>query len=213
MSLSKSFRKRFFQKGKFYRINYNIVAQTVRLLDETGKQIGIFSRNEALRKAKEKGVDLVEIAPTAQPPVCKIIDFKKFRYLESKKERESKRKAKNVELKQIMLSPFIGEHDFFTKQNLSRKFLTDGHRLKVAVKFTGRQLSKKEFGFETIKRLIRSLEDLAKIEREPHFEGHLLVAQLIPVKKRVNYEVKNQESSRQKIQDNQNRQGVTKTTA
>lgn len=208
MTLSKSFRRPYQQRGKYYRINYNIYAPTVRLLDEKNKQIGIFSRDEALRRAREQGVDLVEIAPLAKPPVCKTIDFKKFKYLESKKERETKKKTKNAELKQIMLSPFIGEHDFLTKQERGREFLSDGHRLKVVVRFKGRQLGKKEFGFNLVNKLITNLGEVSTVDRPPHFEGPMLVAQLIPIKKRSlnetkkEDETKNEESNNQKVSNN-----------
>lgn len=219
MILLKSFRKSFHQRGKYYRINYNITALTVRVLDEKGKQIGVFNRDEALRRAREQGIDLVEIAPMAKPPVCKLIDFKKFRYLESKKEREIKKKTKKVELKQILLSPFIGAHDLNTKANKGREFLKSQHRLKLIVRFKGRQAAKKEFGFEIINKIINNLVDIAIIERPPHLEGQFIVAQLIPGKKRSPDETKKQESETEKqksntqtIQNNQNRQATPAST-
>ncbi len=195
MTLYKSFKKSFGKKGKYYRINYYITAPTVRLIDSEGKQIGIFSRNEALRRAKEANVDLVEIAPLAKPPVCKLIDFKKFKYLENKKEKEVKKKTKNIEIKQIILSPFIGEHDFKIKQEKAWKFLKSGHHLKLAVQFKGRQLGKKEFGWEIINKMINVLSETATVERPPHQEGQTIVAQLIPTKKK---EIKNEKTQNEK---------------
>lgn len=196
MNSARSFKRSFHQRSKYYRINYNIRALSVRLLDENNKQIGIFSKDEALRRAREKGVDLVEIAPFAKPPVCKIIDFKKFRYLESKKQREEKKKAKTVDIKQVMLSPFIGKGDLLTKENKAREFLKDKQKLKVIVKFKGRQFTKKEFGFEIINNLIKRLEDIAIVEKEPHFEGRILVALLSPVKKgKIKNETENKKSN------------------
>lgn len=214
MNLYKSFRRPFYKRGKYYRINYNITAPTVRLLSQEGKQIGIFSKDEALRRARIAGVDLVEIAPLAKPPVCRIIDFKKFRYLESKKERESKKKTKNVTLKQITLSPFIGEHDLLIKQNKGREFLKEGHRLKLVVHFRGRQLGKKEFGFEIINKLIKGLGDIATIDRPPHHEGQLVAAQLIPIKKGVINinETKNQQINNQTVQTNPKREATSTQT-
>ncbi len=206
MNLSKSSRRPFPKRSKYYRINYNILAQTVRVLDEKGKQIGVFSKDEALRRSREQGMDLVEIAPMAKPPVCKIIDFKKFRYLESKKERESKKKTKNVELKQILLSPFIGQHDLLTKQEKGRQFLKAGHRLKLVVRFKGRQLGKKEFGFEIINKLIANLEDIATIDRPPHSEGQFIAALLISRKKRSQDENENQQAG-----ENENQQSNSET--
>lgn len=211
MTLSKSFRKPYYPRGRYYRLNYNITAPTVRLLDETGKQIGVFSRDEALRRARTLSVDLVEIAPLAKPPVCKIIDFKKFRYLESKKERESKKKIKNVELKQIMLSPFIGEHDLVTKLNRGREFLKLGHRLKILVRFKGRQIDKKEFGFEIINKSTKNLADIGALDRPAHFEGKMLVAQLIPSRKKHD-ETENKQSHSQTVQANPVRQDAAKAS-
>lgn len=210
MNFPKSFRRPFHQRGKYYRLNYNITAQTLRVLDQAGKQIGVFSKDEALRRARDQGVDLVEIAPLAKPPVCKIIDFKKFKYLESKKERENRKKAKHVELKQIMLSPFIQKHDLETKGNRAREFLEDGHKLKLVVKFKGRQLGKKEFGFEIINKFIQGLAQVAAVEREAHLEGPMVVATLVPSKKKVSYEneTKNEKGNSETVQSNQIRQDV-----
>lgn len=204
MNLFKSFRRPFQQKGRYYRLNYNITAPTVRLIGEDGKQIGIFTRDEALRRAKTEGVDLVEIAPLAKPPVCKIIDFKKFKYLENKKRREEKRKTKNVEVKQITLSPFIGEHDLKIRENKAREFLKEGNRLKLVVYLRGRQITKKEFGFGIINKLINNLADVAVVDRHPSYEGQFIVAYLTNLKKGQvkNYETKNQKSDRQTISNN-----------
>lgn len=210
---SSPFWKRQFQKrGKYYRLNYNIVSPTLRVLDETGKQIGVFSKDEALRRAREQGLDLVEIAPKAQPPVCKIIDFKKFKYLESKKERENKKKTKNVELKQITLSPFIQEHDLLTKAARGKEFLKDGNKLKLIVKFKGRQLAKKEFGFSIINKFIESIREFGTIERPVHLEGPMVVASLIPVKKRGLNETQNEKIDIQKIQSDEIGQNAAKTS-
>lgn len=202
MSLHQRFsRKPFKPRGKFWRINYGITALTVRLLDEKGKQIGVFNKQEALRRAKEAGLDLVEIAPLAKPPVCKIIDFKKFKYIESKKERESKKKARSIDLKQIMLSPFIGTHDLEIKEKKAREFFKDGDRVKIIVRFHGRELSKKSFGFDVINKVIQDLSDVATVEREPKFEGPLLTTQLIPTKKRSanESETENQKGDNQTV--------------
>ena len=220
MSLHQRFSRRPFKpRGRFWRINYGITALTVRLLDEKGKQIGVFSKQEASRRAKEAGLDLVEIAPLAKPPVCKIIDFKKFKYIESKKERESKKKSRSIDLKQIMLSPFIGKHDLETKENKAREFLKDGDRVKIIVRFHGRQFSKKSFGFDLINKVIQDLGDVATVEREPKFEGPHLAVQLIPVKKRSSNETKDQKnetkdqkSDSQTIQTNQKGKADAKTT-
>lgn len=189
----KKFKRPFRPTGKYYRVNFRITAATVRLLDEKGIQIGIFSKDEALRRARELGVDLVEIAPKAIPPVCKLIDFKKFKYLESKRERESKKKVKNVDIKQVMLSPFMGEHDFETREVKGREFLKNGDKLKIVVRFKGRQIAKSDFGFAIIRKMIDKLSDISGIERPPHLEGKMIIAQLYPILKKGSVKNENEE--------------------
>lgn len=199
------------KRGKYFRINLYITAQTLRVLDETGKQIGVFTKDEALRRARNSGLDLVEIAPLAKPPVAKIIDFKKFRYLESKKEREARKKTKHVGIKEVVLSPFIGEHDFLIKLNRGREFLNESHKLRATVKFKGRQLGKKEFGYDVLKRLITKLEDISKVEIPPRFEGRSIITQLSPVKKTINdHENENKKINTQTLQADQKRQASQK---
>lgn len=137
--------------------------------------MGIFSRQDALGKAREQNLDLVEIAPMAKPPVAKIIDFKKFLYQEEKKKRRQKTKSKSAETKEIWLSPFIGEHDFNLRAERGKELLQEGGKLKIVVRFKGRQITKKNFGFEVMNKLINSLEN-AKVDRPPRFEGRNLVA-------------------------------------
>lgn len=167
---------------KHYRLNYQITSPTVRLLDEDGKQIGIVTKLEALQKAKELDLDVVEIAPNAKPPVAKLIDFKKFKYQEAKKERESRKSQKNVGVKEIRLRPFIGQHDFDTRLKRAKEFLDDGNQVKLSLFFRGREITRKEFGFDVMKRFIASLES-ARVVREPRLEGKLLVSMVVPDKK------------------------------
>jgi translation initiation factor IF-3 len=137
----------------------------------------------------------VEIAPNAKPPVVKIIDFKKFKYLEAKRAQQIKKKAKEVEVKEIRLRPFIGEHDFGIRVSQAQEFLKDGNRLKVVVRFQGREFSKKEFGFKIISHFVKALASVAEPQSEPHWEGRVLVTLLSPVKK-VYAKRENKESSR-----------------
>lgn len=168
-------------------------------MDELGKQLGVMTRDEALNKARELGVDLVEYAPNAVPPVCKLINYKKFKYQESKKEREQRKKAKTVELKQLRLRPYIGEHDFQVRVAKARDFMKDGDRLKVIVQFFGRQLEHKEFGFKIINDLSEALKDVASKERDPKFEGRALVAYFSPSKGKKHGQDENQKSSTQAV--------------
>lgn len=167
---------------KHYRLNYQIASPTIRLLDENGKQIGVVSKIEALQKAKELNIDVVEIAPNAKPPVAKLIDFKKFKYQEAKKERESRKSQKNVSVKEIRLRPFIGQHDFDTRLKQATEFVKDGNQVKLTLFFRGREITRKEFGFDVMKRFIGGL-DGCKVVREPRLEGKLLVAMVVPNKK------------------------------
>lgn len=169
-------------KRKFYRINQYIRADRVRVVDEEGKQVGILPLREALEKAQKIGLDLVEIAPTASPPVCKIIDFKKFKYLESKKAREARKKAKKGEVKEIRLSPFIAKKDLEFRLGRAEEFLKEGDKVKVTVRFFGRQITRKEFGYELLKKFIKDLSYLSTIEQEPRFVGRQLVMLLSPAK-------------------------------
>ena len=165
-----------------YRINYQITSPTLRLLDEEGKQVGIITKIEALQKAKELDLDVVEIAPNAVPPVAKLIDYKKFKYQEQKKERESKKSQKNVGVKEIRLRPFIGVHDFDTRIVQANEFIKEGNQVKINVFFKGREITRKEFGYNVIKRFLAGLES-AKVVKEPHMEGKALVVMVTPEKK------------------------------
>ncbi len=167
---------------KFYRLNYQITSPNLRLLDETGKQLGVVSKLEALQQAKELGIDVVEIAPHAKPPVAKLIDFKKFKYQESKKEREIRKTQKHVGVKEVRLRPFIGEHDFETRRAKAKEFLADGNQLKINVLFKGREIVRKEFGFAVMKRFIDSLESV-RVVREPKMLGRVLEAMIVNDKK------------------------------
>lgn len=163
---------------KHYKINYQIVSREVRLLDEEGKQIGIVGKIEALQKARELGLDVVEIAPNAKPPVAKLIDYKKFKYQESKKERDSRKTQKNVGIKEIRLRPFIGQHDLDTRVVQAKGFLENGNQVKVNVLFKGREITRKEFGFAMIKKFLDGFEGV-RLVREPHFEGKVLSATIV----------------------------------
>jgi translation initiation factor IF-3 len=147
-------------------------------LDDSGKQIGVIDRNEALRKAQTEEKDLVEIAPNAKPPVVKLIDFKKFKYIEAKRERESRKSIKHVGIKEIRLSPFVGEHDFETRLSRGEKFLKEGNQLKIAIPFRGREITRKEFGMAVIRKAIVRLSHISRTIREPYFEGRVLVTML-----------------------------------
>lgn len=179
----------------FFRTNERIGSPTLRVLDTEGKQIGVLTKQEALLKAREQELDLVEIAPNAKPPVAKIIDYNKFLYQLEKKKREEKRKAKVSETKEIRLGPFMNDHDLNFMVKRAREFLEDGDKVRLVVKFKGRQITHPEFGRGIMDKAISLLADLSKIERDPHFEGKQLIAIIVPERKKSHGEEKNQESS------------------
>lgn len=168
---------------KFYAVNQFIKATEMRVVDEAGKQIGLMSKTEALNIAHERGVDLVEIAPRALPPVGKIIDFKKFKYLEAKKDREGKAASGKVEIKEIRFSPFIGQGDMDTRLARIKDILGDGDRVKIVVKFSGRQITRVEFGHDLIKKIMSSLEGIATADGVAKLQGKQLFLILNPNKK------------------------------
>lgn len=189
---------------KFYRTNERIFAFELRVLDPEGKQIGIFKKQEALDKAKELGLDLVEIAPTAKPPVARIIDFKKFLYQEEKKKREEKKKSKTSDTKEIRLGPFMNDHDLETMVRRAREFLEANDKVKMVVRFSGRQMAHPEFGHQVINKAIDRLNDISKVDKDAHFEGRQLITMLSPERKKKNEQEqeKNQEISIPQVQGN-----------
>lgn len=170
----KRFKKR--QDTKFYRINERINAFELRVLDANGNQIGVLKKFEALEKAKSEGLDLVEIAPNAKPPVAKIINFKKFLYQEEKKRREEKRSAKVSETKEVRLGPFMNDHDLQVMIRRSRDFLTAGNKVRLVVRFAGRQIIHPEFGHAIIDKVVSELSDISKVEKEKRLEGKQLIS-------------------------------------
>lgn len=167
-----------------YRINSRISAKEVRLLREDGTQVGVVPLSEALSQAKSAGVDAVEVAPTAMPPVVKLVDYKKFLYQLAKKERLAKASIKKIELKEIRLTPFMGENDFQVRINWGRNFLEDGNPLKVSVKFYGRQLAHREFGDQMFSKTVSALSDIARVDQSPKWVGRQYIGTLVPVKKK-----------------------------
>ena len=161
------------QIGKFYRLNEQLQAQTLRVIDSDGTALGVLSRNEALEKAKSQELDLVEIAPNAEPPVARIVSFDKLRYDESKKDRANKRSSDNT-LKELWLSPRIAEHDLQVRLNRTGEFLKDGHKVKLTVKFKGREMAHPEVGNKVLIQALTLLGESISIEREPKFEGRNL---------------------------------------
>ncbi len=166
-----------------WRINQQIKASEVRVIDPNGKQIGVMRIDEALSKAKKLNLDLVEIAPKANPPVVKIVDLGKFKYEQEKKQRKNLKKARGGELKEIRLTPFIAEHDLGIRMKKINKFLDENNKVKIVVVFTGKQMESKNFGYELLKKINEALKDRISIDMEPKFLGRHLAMVISPLKK------------------------------
>ncbi|MGC8723989.1 MAG: translation initiation factor IF-3 [Acidobacteriota bacterium] len=164
-------------------MNRQIRVREIRVIDEDGAQLGIMTPDEALVMAEAKGLDLVEIAPTAQPPVCRIIDYGKFLYDEKKKAQEARKKQKQVVVKEIKLRPKIEEHDFQVKKRRIEEFLEDGDKVKITVRFRGREIVHPELAQRLLTRIATEVVQKGKIERAPGMEGRMMTMLLTPTKK------------------------------
>ena len=166
------------------RRNDQIRAREVRVIGAEGEQIGILPKMEALALAREAGLDLVEVAATAEPPVCRIMDFGKFRYEQQQKKKEAKRNQTVVQIKEIKVRPKTDDHDYETKLRHIRRFLTDGDRCKVTVFFRGREIVHKDRGESILTKIIADTADVGKVEQAPSAEGRTLQMLLIPLPKK-----------------------------
>jgi translation initiation factor IF-3 len=158
-----------------YWTNERIRANELRVIDSEGELIGVLSKYEALNKAREMGLDLVEVAPNAKPPVAKIIDFNKFLYEQNKKKRESKKTSRSGEVKEIWLTPLMAEHDLNTRAERGKELLAESGKVKVTVRFKYAQLKHREFGFNTLNQFVEKIGD-AVLEKKPMFQGNRLIA-------------------------------------
>jgi len=150
----------------------------VRVVTDDGDQVGVISTSDAIEMAQNRGLDLVEVAPEASPPVCKIMDYGKYKYKQSKKEKDAKKKQHVIQVKEIRMRPKIEEHDFNFKTNHARKFLEKGNKVKATVLFRGRELSYKDAARDLLAKMAEELDDIAKIEREAQMEGRMMIMYL-----------------------------------
>lgn len=164
---------RHHQPKKYYALNFNIQAPTLRVIDNEGKQIGVLGKQEAIQKAQEMEMDLILIAPNAIPPVAKITDFKKFLYQEEKKLKEARKGIKKSIVKDIKVSLFIGPSDLERLINKGKEFLEEGNQVRINLGFKGREMGKHQMGFELVKRIIGSLGEV-NISKEPRLEGRVI---------------------------------------
>ena len=162
------------------RINEEISVIRVRLVDERGGMVGVVGRNEALTMASDAGLDLVEVAPNADPPVCKILDFGKYKYEEQKKKNEARKKQKIIEVKEIKLRPSIDDHDYDVKMRSMVKFIEEGDKVKVTMRFRGRELAHQELGMNVLIRVRDDLDSIAKVEQMPRMEGRQMTMVVSP---------------------------------
>ena len=168
--------------GKYipWQINERVKSGELRLIGSDNKLVGIVTKEEALKKAKKEGLDLVEIAPNAKPPVVRIVDFGKFLYEEEKKLRKQKKKTKSSELKEVRFSPFIADNDYKTRIERIKEFLDDRNKVRVVVKFKGRQMTARKFGYDILRRVLGDFEGYVKIDMEPKFVGRHLIMVISP---------------------------------
>lgn len=164
------------------RRNELIHAREVRVIGAEGEQLGILQRNEAIAMARKIGCDLVEVSSNATPPVCRIMDYGKFKYEQQKKKQDAKKRQAVVQVKEIKVRPKTDEHDYETKLKHIRSFLEDGDRCKVTVFFRGREIVHKDRGIEILERIVKDLEDVGKVEQEPRAEGRTLQMLVVPKK-------------------------------
>jgi translation initiation factor IF-3 len=152
----------------------------VQLIDDTGQNRGVMPFFDAMRLAEDAGLDLVEISPNATPPVCKILDYGKFRFLEQKKAAEARKKQKTVEVKEIKLRPGIDDHDYDVKMKAMKSFFEEGNKVKITLRFRGREMAHQSLGLKVLDRVKADVGDIAKVEMEPNFEGRQVVMVLAP---------------------------------
>jgi translation initiation factor IF-3 len=165
-----------------HRVNYEINARELRVVDEEGKMLGVMTRNEAIRRAEEKELDLVEIAPQAVPPVCKIIDYGKFSYEQHKREKSQRKHQVQQLMKEIRFKWRTDVHDFNFKTRHAREFIEEGHKVKATVMFRGREIIHQEIGLQLLERFVAALSDIAKLDQTIRSEGKFLSVVLTPDK-------------------------------
>ncbi|MCQ4158556.1 translation initiation factor IF-3 [Roseomonas sp. GC11] len=162
------------------RVNEEIRVPQVRLIDQDGEMIGVMSAREALLRAYEVGMDLLEISPNAVPPVCKILDYGKYKYEQQKKANEARKKQKIVEIKEIKVRPNIDDHDYEVKMRAAKSFIEEGDKVKVTLRFRGREMAHQDLGVKVLERIRTELAELAKVEQMPRLENRQMIMVLAP---------------------------------
>ncbi|MGH9357187.1 MAG: translation initiation factor IF-3 [Terriglobia bacterium] len=167
---------------RFVRVNERIRAKEVRVVDDEGNQLGIMAPFEAVKVARERGLDLVEVSPRANPPVCRVINYGKFLYQQSKRQHDARKNQRSIELKEVKFRPRTGEHDFDVKKNHILRFLKDGSKVKATIAFRGREMAHRDIGWTMMNRLVEEIADHGQVETRPKQEGPNLSVILAPKK-------------------------------
>jgi len=162
------------------RVNEQIGVPEVRLIDQNGENVGVVSKNEAMARAEEAGLDLVEISPGATPPVCKILDYGRFKYEDQKKKSEARKRQKTIDVKEIKMRPNIDQHDYDVKMRSILRFLAEGDKVKVTLRFRGREMAHQELGMKVLDRVREQLDEIAKVEQFPRLEGRQMIMVMAP---------------------------------
>lgn len=165
---------------KDIRVNEGIRVREVRVVSSEGEQLGILPIQEALETARQRELDLVEVAPEAQPPVCRIMDFGKYKYTQARRQKEARKKQTTIQVKEVKMGPKTEKHDFDFKVKHVRRFLEEGHKAKVTVRFRGREMAHTQLGWKMLQKMIEAVTDLATVESNPRLEGRLLHIILSP---------------------------------
>jgi len=187
--------------AKEYTINEQIRASQIRVVDNDGEQLGIMTVKDALKLAYDKGFDLVEIAPAAKPPVCRIMDYGKYRFESEKKEKESRKKQVVIETKEVKLTCRIGQHDLDTKLNHAKRFLTDGNKVKFTIVFSGREMHHTDIGYEVMKKITESCADFGQPDKQPSLYGRYMTMIVSP-KQKDHKESKESKEQKEKATEN-----------
>lgn len=166
--------------SKELRVNEAVRCREIRLIGGQGEQLGVMHPRDAMKVAEEQGLDLVEVSPNSKPPVCKIMDYGKYKYEQRKKEREARKNQKTIEVKEVKLRPGIEDHDFNTKVHHAARFLGEGNKVKITIMFRGREITHPELGRELCERVAEDVQDIAKVEKAPKVEGRNMTMMLVP---------------------------------
>ncbi len=162
------------------RVNEQIEAENVRVVNADGEMVGVISKEEGIEIAFEAGLDLVEVSPNADPPVCKVLDYGKYKYEAQKKANEARKKQKVIDVKEIKMRPGIDEHDYQVKMRSVRRFLDEGDKVKMTIRFRGREMAHQELGMKVLDRVREDVDELAKVEQFPKSEGRLMTMVIAP---------------------------------